>query len=93
MVVLNSMLRWLKNVPRRILIILVRAYQVLLSPLSPGVCRYIPSCSQYAIEALDKYGAIKGCILVAWRLLRCHPWGSRGYDPPRWFTEPKIKDS
>ena len=51
------------------------------SRILPPTCRYAPSCSQYAIEALEKHGAIKGGWLAAKRLLRCHPWGGRGYDP------------
>ena len=63
------------------LILLVRFYQVCLSPLKPPSCRFTPTCSQYAIEALRKHGPIKGLYLTARRLLRCHPWGGSGYDP------------
>ena len=59
----------------------VRGYQVFLSPLFGGRCRYVPSCSQYAIEALRVHGAVRGAALAAWRVLRCHPWGGHGYDP------------
>jgi putative membrane protein insertion efficiency factor len=59
----------------------VRGYQVFLSPLFGGRCRYVPSCSQYAIEALRVHGAVRGSALAAWRVLRCHPWGGHGYDP------------
>lgn len=77
--------RW----PAEALVGLVRVYQRVLSPLSPPSCRYTPTCSQYAVEALRRYGAVRGTLLAVWRLLRCHPWGGHGYDPPRWFTEPK----
>lgn len=63
------------------LILLVRFYQVCLSPLKPPSCRFTPTCSQYAIEALRKHGPIKGLYLTVRRLLRCHPWGGSGYDP------------
>lgn len=63
------------------LILLVRFYQVSISPLKPPSCRFTPTCSQYAIEALRKYGPIKGLYLTVRRLLRCHPWGGSGYDP------------
>ena len=63
------------------LIMLVRFYQLCLSPLKPPTCRFTPTCSQYAIEALRKHGAIKGLYLTVRRLLRCHPWGGSGYDP------------
>ena len=65
----------------RLLVLFVCAYQVLLSPLFRGCCRFEPSCSNYAIEALQVHGAFKGSLLAAWRLLRCHPFGSYGYDP------------
>lgn len=60
---------------------LVRFYQLYISPLTPSACRYTPTCSQYAIEALRKHGLIKGLWLTIRRLLRCHPWGGSGYDP------------
>ncbi|MCJ2183088.1 membrane protein insertion efficiency factor YidD [Novosphingobium sp. 1949] len=56
----------------------------------PPTCRFSPSCSQYAIEAVRAHGAIKGGYLAIWRLLRCHPWGGHGYDPVP-GTEPKSK--
>lgn len=63
------------------LIALVRFYQICLSPLKPPCCRFTPTCSQYAIEALRKHGPIKGLLLAIWRILRCNPWGGSGYDP------------
>lgn len=63
------------------LLLLVRFYQLCISPLKPPSCRFTPTCSQYAIEALRKYGPIKGVYLTIRRLLRCHPWGGSGYDP------------
>lgn len=67
--------------PAKCLKMLVRAYQVSLSPLMGGSCRFTPTCSNYAIEALEKYGALKGSWLAAKRILRCHPWGKSGFDP------------
>ncbi|GIV61321.1 MAG: hypothetical protein KatS3mg044_0187 [Rhodothermaceae bacterium] len=86
------MLRSLLRLPRLLLIGLVRLYQLILSPHLPSSCRYTPSCSAYALEALSKYGAVKGLILTVHRLARCHPWGGHGYDPPRWFGEPRPHD-
>lgn len=63
------------------LIAFVRFYQICLSPLKPPCCRFTPTCSQYAIEALRKHGPIKGLLLAIWRILRCNPWGGSGYDP------------
>lgn len=65
---------------RRILIALIRAYKILISPVLPPACRYQPSCSEYAIEAIQKYGILKGTILAIWRILRCHPFAKGGYD-------------
>ena len=58
----------------------VRLYQLLVSPLFPSSCKYHPSCSQYAIDALRRYGVVRGSVLAAWRLLRCHPWSNGGVD-------------
>lgn len=63
------------------LILVVRFYQLCISPLKPPSCRFTPTCSQYAIEALRKHGPIRGLYLTIRRLLRCHPWGGSGYDP------------
>lgn len=63
------------------LIGLVRFYQLCISPLTPPACRFTPTCSQYALEALRKYGPLKGGWLTLRRLSRCHPWGGSGYDP------------
>jgi len=60
---------------------LVRAYQLVLSPLLGTNCRFAPSCSEYALEALDRHGAARGAWLTAKRLCRCHPWGGHGFDP------------
>jgi hypothetical protein len=60
---------------------LVRGYQVALSPLMGGACRFEPSCSNYMIGALRTHGAMKGSILGLWRILRCNPFGAHGYDP------------
>ncbi|WP_070156880.1 membrane protein insertion efficiency factor YidD [Sphingobium phenoxybenzoativorans] len=65
----------------RLLSLIARAWQIGPSRILPPTCRYSPSCSQYAIDALGKYGAIKGSWLSAKRLMRCHPWGGSGYDP------------
>lgn len=66
---------------KRIIIGLIRAYQLMLSPYLPRSCRYDPTCSRYAIIAVTKYGTIKGLYLALRRILRCHPFGGSGYDP------------
>ncbi len=59
----------------------IRFYQRQISPLSPPRCRYLPTCSEYALEAVEKYGAVKGSWLAAKRILRCNPFHKGGYDP------------
>ncbi|MFN8770839.1 MAG: membrane protein insertion efficiency factor YidD [Neisseriaceae bacterium] len=66
---------------RKIAVLLIRCYQLCISPLLPKSCRYIPTCSEYAIAAISKYGIIYGSYLSAKRILSCHPFGSSGYDP------------
>ncbi|HDQ40832.1 MAG TPA: membrane protein insertion efficiency factor YidD [Desulfonatronum sp.] len=66
---------------RRIVMLIIRGYQLLLSPLSPPCCRFLPTCSEYARQAVDRHGPIKGLLLAAWRLLRCQPLCAGGYDP------------
>ncbi len=60
---------------------MIRGYQVTLSPLLPSSCRYTPSCSRYAYEAIERYGAWRGALMGARRILRCHPFHRGGYDP------------
>lgn len=64
-----------------VLVSLIRGYQALISPLLPPSCRFTPTCSEYAIEAIKKHGALRGTYLAARRLLRCHPFHPGGYDP------------
>ncbi len=66
---------------RKFLILLVKFYQGAISPHFPACCRYTPTCSQYAIEAITRHGAIRGSWLAIKRICRCHPWGGSGYDP------------
>jgi putative membrane protein insertion efficiency factor len=65
----------------RLLISLIRLYQLLLSPYFGQQCRFTPTCSHYAVEAINKHGGIRGSIYSMRRLLRCHPWHAGGYDP------------
>ena len=67
--------------PQRVLLALLRGYRLLLSPWLGSACRFEPSCSRYAIEAIEKHGAAAGSYLMASRLLRCHPWCAGGCDP------------
>lgn len=76
------------------LIWLIRVYQILISPLTPPSCRYYPSCSAYAVTALERFGPVKGSYLAARRLLRCHPWAPGGVDhvPARPDATPPARD-
>ena len=69
------------RVVRGALVLAVRGYQVAISPLLPPACRYYPTCSHYAVEALERHGALRGGWLALRRILRCHPFRPGGYDP------------
>jgi len=71
----------LKRVLTQLLLLPVYFYKSVISPLTPPSCRFTPTCSEYAVEALKKYGPFKGLYLAIKRILRCHPWGGSGYDP------------
>ena len=76
-----SWLHVVLNAPRRVLIGLLRAYRLLLSPWIGNQCRFVPSCSVYALEVLGRHGAVAGSGLTMWRIARCHPWCAGGHDP------------
>ncbi len=86
----------LSKIPRLFLILLIRIYQYTLSPFLAFVsggrcCRFEPTCSHYAIEALQTHGVFRGCWLALRRILRCHPWGGSGHDPvPRRMSNSEI---
>ncbi|HIC08748.1 MAG TPA: membrane protein insertion efficiency factor YidD [Aquificales bacterium] len=67
---------------KRLVIALVRFYQKAISPLFPSSCRYYPTCSNYTIMAIEKYGLLKGGLKAIWRILRCNPWSKGGIDYP-----------
>ena len=69
------------NLPRIILLRALRAYKYAISPLFLPACRYVPTCSEYAAEALERHGAIRGTLMATWRLLRCNPFVKGGFDP------------
>lgn len=79
---MTAVWRALSGLPAACLIGLVRCYQLLISPWLGPCCRYEPSCSKYFVAAVQKYGAMRGALRGTRRLLRCHPWGGKGYDPP-----------
>ncbi len=76
-----SLLRSLADVPRQGLMMVVRGYRLLLKPWLGNACRFEPTCSSYTLQALERHGALRGSLLGAGRLLRCHPWCEGGCDP------------
>ncbi len=79
----------MKDIGKRFLLSLIQGYQTYISGLHPGCCRYTPTCSRYALQAIDRFGALRGSLLAAWRVLRCNPFSRGGYDPvPETFSFP-----
>ena len=71
----------IKKIISSVMLAPIYFYRSCISPLFPPVCRFTPSCSQYAVEAIKKHGPFKGFVLMVKRIARCHPWGGSGYDP------------
>lgn len=71
----------MRHLPQRAVVLLLRGYKWAISPMFPPACRYIPTCSEYAMEAVERCGVLRGGMMAAWRLLRCHPFAKGGYDP------------
>ena len=78
---MRRIIQWVRTLFMRLLLLPVYFYKVAISPLTPPSCRYTPSCSTYAVEAIRKHGPLRGLYLAVRRILRCHPWGGSGYDP------------
>jgi len=72
--VINKAVAWL-------MIFVIKVYKAVISPILPNACRYTPTCSAYGIDAIQKYGPLKGGLLTIKRILKCHPWGGHGHDP------------
>jgi putative membrane protein insertion efficiency factor len=81
MTALRRIIHWLSVAVVWLLCLPIVFYQRCITPFTPPSCRFTPTCSQYAKEALRKHGPIKGLYLAVWRILRCNPWGGSGYDP------------
>jgi uncharacterized protein len=77
----DAFLTAVRNPFKALFVGLIRAYQLILSPGLPGRCKYYPSCSEYALQAVKEYGALRGSVLAGWRILRCNPLSYGGYDP------------
>ncbi len=79
----------MKQIPKTVALFLLRAYKWAVSPMFLPACRYVPSCSEYAMEAIDRFGVARGSLMAIWRLLRCHPLAKGGVDPV--VVDPVIK--
>jgi putative membrane protein insertion efficiency factor len=89
---MNEILSLIKRVVTLVLVGVVKFYKLAISPWTPSSCRHVPTCSSYAVEALQKHGPVKGLWLSVKRLSKCHPWGTHGYDPvPETKTKIKVK--
>ncbi len=77
----SAPLGWAVRVARSVARAPIVLYQRAISPALPRRCRYEPTCSRYAVQAIERYGILRGLVLAAWRLLRCNPWSPGGYDP------------
>ena len=86
---MKNVLLFLWFLPRNICVAILRAYRAVISPLYGDVCRYYPSCSAYALGAIQQHGVIKGVALGTWRIARCHPWAKGGVDD---VPEPRHHD-
>lgn len=83
----EKVIAFVKSLPMKLGVLLIRFYQIVISPMFPSCCRYTPTCSQYGLQAVRRYGLIKGSWLTFKRILRCRPGGAVGYDPvPDQFT-------
>lgn len=78
---MQKIIKNIKKLPNWIALMLLRFYQACISPMFPGCCRFRPTCSEYAVQAFQKYNFLKAFVLTAKRLSKCHPFGGRGYDP------------
>ena len=75
-----------RNITLDVALLPVQFYRYVISPLTPASCRHVPTCSEYSIDAVKRYGLIKGGAMAAERISRCHPWGTAGYDPVPLYT-------
>jgi uncharacterized protein len=73
----------MRRIAQRVVIGLLGLYKRAISPMLPPACRFVPTCSEYAMEAIDRFGALRGGAMALWRLMRCHPLAHGGYDPVR----------
>ncbi len=80
----------MNQMAKTVVLQLLRGYRWAISPMFLPACRYVPTCSQYAMEAVDRYGVMRGILMAIWRVLRCHPFAKGGYDP---VVQPKESNT
>lgn len=85
-------MRTIRCIINNVALLPIRVYKFIISPLFPPTCRHTPTCSSYAEEAINEWGAVKGVWLATKRILKCNPWGTSGYDPVPKNTNKKIMD-
>jgi putative membrane protein insertion efficiency factor len=78
---LDPLVNFVSLVVSHFLLVILRGYKALVSPMLPNACRFVPTCSEYAAEAIERYGAFRGTLKAIWRILRCHPFSAGGFDP------------
>jgi hypothetical protein len=83
----------MRQLAKLVVLQLLRGYKWAVSPLFPPACRFVPSCSEYAMEAVEGYGAVRGGGMALWRLMRCHPFAHGGYDPVVKKGNPRFSQS
>lgn len=71
----------MRGAGKRVVLLILRGYKWAVSPLLPPACRYVPTCSEYAMEAVERFGVVRGGVMAVWRVFRCHPLVKGGYDP------------
>jgi uncharacterized protein len=81
----------MRQIGRNVAVQMLRGYKWAISPMFPPACRYVPTCSEYAMEAIDRFGVLRGGVMAVWRLLRCHPFVKGGYDPVPRDAEPGTR--
>jgi uncharacterized protein len=81
----------MRQIARNVAVQMLRGYKWAISPMFLPACRYVPTCSEYAMEAIDRFGVVRGGMMALWRLLRCHPFVKGGYDPVRQDVKPGTR--
>jgi uncharacterized protein len=82
----------MRQIAKNVVVQILRGYKWAISPMFPPACRYVPTCSEYAMEAIEGFGILRGSMMALWRLLRCHPFVKGGYDPVPRDTKADVEE-